>query len=426
MLTTVQIPVILGWIRVGTQQLPKSIDKALETENAFLALGPPNVPNSTEASMYTKRRTQRGLVVVDKRNSGLTPQTRRIPQLPREKNQRISHFFNIRGDEKRRGPAFNYARTFTYCHLISTITQALQTTIDNIRARNACSGEHGFGAQGYRTGLLGNGACTEAYCGLNRPDREIYAYPEWSEIPREIWKGIGLSAILALFHQWGTTGAALMMAYLTPAKGLGCRSGAYLLYGTNATVAWFLLATSSLFSHSAMLRYQNEKQKQPLAEARAAQPNGPGPALVLQSDGTAEPVNNNDINPPVPPASSVQSPSSSQPRRSVSADIWNLVPVRGLAAVTRHSGKFLAVANAFFLVAVSLFEFTGSFDNCWCKSNTVGLHNSGWVLLFKTGHDLRQAAGLRWGAGLMVSILVCMITYWTFGAGMPIEWDDDP
>ena len=382
MLTTLQIPVILGWIRVGTQQLPKSIDKALETENAFLALGPPNVPNSTEKDMYTESRNQRGLVVADKRSSGLTPQTRRTPQLPWEEYERTNRFFNIRGDEKRRGPAFNYARTFTYCHLIGTVTQALQTTIDNICNRRTCSGKHEFQEQGHRKGLLGDGACTEAYCGLDRPDREIYAYPEWSRIPSEIWIGIVFSTVVALVLQWGTTGAALMIAYLTPAEGIGCRSGAYLLYGINATVVWFSLMVSSFFSHSVMLRYQNEKQKQPLANARAA------------------------------PGSPVQ------PRRTISAAIWNSVPVRGLAAVTRYFGKFLAVANAFFLVVVSLFEFTGGFDNCLCKSNLVGVRNSGLVVLFKTTHDLEHAAGLQWGMGLMLSILVCSITFAAFWGGM--------
>ena len=411
-LTSLQVPIILGWIRVGTQQLPKSIDHALKTENAYLALGPRNVPNSTEERVYTRSKDQRGLVVADKRDSGLTLQTRRIPQLPREEDQRLSRFCNIRGDEKRRGPAFNYARTFTYCHLIRAVTQALQTTADNICERKSCSGEREFQEQNYRTGLQGNAACTEAYCGLDRPDREIYAYPEWREIPSDIWIGMASSAALAMFLQWGTTGAALMIAYLTPTKGLGCRSGAYLLYGTNATVSWLLLAISSLFSHSAMLRYQSEKQKQPLANARAAQANG----TVPHTNGTVEPAN--DGIPLVPPGSSVQPSSSSQPHRSISAAMWNLVPVRGLAAVARYLGKTLAVANALFLVAISLFEFTGGFDNCWCKSDTVGLRNAGWVVLFKTAHDLEQSASLQWGMGLMVSILVCLISFGVFWGGL--------
>ena len=86
MLTILQIPVILGWIRVGTQQLPESIDKALETETAFLAREVPNAPNSTEENMYEGSQNQRGLVVADKQNSGLTRQTKRIPQLPWDKD----------------------------------------------------------------------------------------------------------------------------------------------------------------------------------------------------------------------------------------------------------------------------------------------------------------------------------------------------
>ena len=420
MLTVLQIPVILGWIRFGTQQLPESIDKALETENAFLAREAPNAPNSTEENMYIESQKQRGLVVADKQSSGLTPQTKRSSQLPREEDQPISPFLNIRGDEKRRGPAFNYARTFTYYHLIQTITDALRTTIDNIRNRETCSGEPELQEQDYKKLLLGNGASTEAYCGLDK--LEIYAYPEWKDIHAEIWIGISLSAMVALFLQWGTTGAALMIAYLTPAKGLGCRSGAYLLYGTNATVAWFLLAVSSLFSHSAMLSYQNEKQKQPLAKARAAQAN----SAAFHSDGAGETVNN--TNAPVQVGSFMQSASSSQPpvqsvspsqpRRSISAAVRNLVPVRSLAAMMLYFGKLLAVANAFLLVAISLFEFTGGFDNCWCKSNTVGLRDSGWVVLFKTAHDLKQAAGLQWGLGLMLSIVVCGFTFLAFWLGM--------
>ena len=278
--------------------------------------------------------------------------------------------------------------------------------MDNIRQGNTCSNEGTFQVQGHQTGLLGNGARTEEYCGL---DRETYAYPEWNEIPAEIWIGIGFSAVLALGLQWGTTGAALMIAYLTPAKGLGCRSGAYLLYGTNATVAWSLLAMSSLLSHSTMLRYQREKQKKPLENI----PLGP-----VGYSGQALPPSQ-----PPPPSQASPLPQASSPAQtplSRSAAIWNLIPVRVLTAVTRYFGKLLVVANALFLVVANLFEFTGGFDNCWCKSDTIGLRDSGWVVLFRSAHDLRQAASLQWGMGLMTSILVCVVTFGAFWGGC--EW----
>ncbi|KAM6492618.1 hypothetical protein JOM56_012342 [Amanita muscaria] len=57
------------------------------------------------------------------------------------------------------------------------------------------------------------------------------------------------SVILAALLQWGTIGAAILSHYMTPARGLGCRSGSYLLYATLATVVWLLAFVSSIFVH---------------------------------------------------------------------------------------------------------------------------------------------------------------------------------
>ena len=374
------MPVIWGWIVVGTQQLSDSIDKALETDNAVLvklSRGPPNSIDRND----TRSKNQRGLVVAHKGESGLIPYTSYAARSQMENSDHISPICNPRGDEKRRGPVFNYARVFTYSHLIQTVIQALKTTVENIRAGKTCSGdENGSKWKGkdYMSQLSGDAVQTEAYCGLGQSSHELYAYPEWSEIPSSTWISMGFSAVLAIFLQWGTTGAALMIAYLTPTMGLGCRSGGYLLYGINATISWLLLAASSLFSHSAMLRYQREKQKE------VALPTG-------------EP---------------------SHARRSMCALISDMVSVRGLAALTRYFGKALAVANAFLLVAISLFEFTGGFNNCWCYADTVGLGDAGWVVLFKTARDLEQAAKVPWAMGIALSIFVCLFSLWVFWSGL--------
>ncbi|KAF8345426.1 hypothetical protein F5887DRAFT_180604 [Amanita rubescens] len=65
----------------------------------------------------------------------------------------------------------------------------------------------------------------------------------------EIFTIFATSTLLALFLQWGTTGAAIMAMFFTPTKGLGCRSGAYLLYGVNSTLIWFLCVLSSVLAH---------------------------------------------------------------------------------------------------------------------------------------------------------------------------------
>ena len=320
----------------------------------------------------------------------------------------------MRGDEKRRGPIFNFARVFTYCHLVGTVHHTLRTMMENIRNRHPCIGRTGTWSEEktHNTELCGDASQTEAYCGLDQ--RNIYAYPEWSEIPGHIWFGLVLSIVLSLFLQWGTTGAAIMIAYLTPTKGLGCRSGGYLVYGINATVSWILLAISSLFSHSAMLRYQREKQE--------STPNVSGSAMTPLdiNDETAEPTNgfNEAISMGRIRHASNTSFTTSPRSRLTHRTLWDSVPVRGLAAMTRYAGKTLAVLNAMYLIAISMFEFTGGFNTCWCKSDALGLGEKGWVVLFKTAIDLKQAASLPWGAGVALSVAVCLVSFGIFWGGM--------
>ncbi|KAK4451197.1 hypothetical protein QBC34DRAFT_401507 [Podospora aff. communis PSN243] len=47
--------------------------------------------------------------------------------------------------------------------------------------------------------------------------------------------------------------------YLTDVKGLGCRSGSYVIYGIAGTVAFLLLFASTIFSHAAMLKIQEQR-----------------------------------------------------------------------------------------------------------------------------------------------------------------------
>ena len=414
-LTDYKVPIIWGWIGVGTQQLAMSIDDALETENASLALSR-TVTGSRVSNdeVYHQGPIQHGLLIADKDESGLTPYISRTSRLDPGDSHLISAICNIRGDEKRRGPSFNYARAFTYCHLVGTVHYSLSSTMDNIRHRNPCHGGKGTWTDEKTpaTELRGDAAQTEAYCGLSQ--HKIYAYPEWSEIPAFIWIGMALSAALSLFLQWGTTGAAIIIAYLTPTQGLGCRSGGYLLYGVNATVSCFLLAVSSLFSHSAMLRYQREKQKLGGAASINRLPNVVDEGKGDLSHEGKEPIPITRMRHASNTSFSKSVPSGPAHTRSA----WDRVPVRGLAAVTRYTGKTLGVVNALFLIAISLFELTGGYDNCWCKLDELGLGKAGWVTLFKTTSDLKQAASLPWAMGIALSIGVSLSSFGVFWAGM--------
>jgi hypothetical protein len=69
-----------------------------------------------------------------------------------------------------------------------------------------------------------------------------------------------ISNTIAVFLQWGVTGSAIVISYLTEVRGLGCRSGSYLLYGVLATSAHVLLLAPVFMSHHVMLVYQKQRR----------------------------------------------------------------------------------------------------------------------------------------------------------------------
>ena len=161
--------------------------------------------------MSIQKMIQRGLVVADKEESGLTPYISRTSTV----NPRCSHKISRRP------------------HLLSSCWHRAASAMGE--DRNKCEwGVIALAQSAYGTVLSNDASAMEAYCGLDM--HNIYAYPEWDKMPAPIWFSIGLSAALSLFLQWSTTAAAIIITYLNPTKGLSCRSVEYLLCGTNATL----------------------------------------------------------------------------------------------------------------------------------------------------------------------------------------------
>ncbi|KAF9062616.1 hypothetical protein BDP27DRAFT_278516 [Rhodocollybia butyracea] len=120
------------------------------------------------------------------------------------------------------------------------------------------------------------------------------------------------AALVALFLQWGTTGAAILVAYWTPAVGLGCRSGGYLIYGIAATVSWLMLVFSNLISHEVMQRLEVRDQR-------------------------------------------------------------GMRGLSGLAVITRITGKTIAIFNAVWLIASSVMEDIGAFSNVLVRHRCLSI-----------------------------------------------------
>lgn len=134
----------------------------------------------------------------------------------------------------------------------------------------------------------------------------------------------------------------------TPTVGLGCQSGSYLIYGLASTVAWLALTLSACLSHLYSLRLEAAHHRH-------------RPSTLLAA----------------------------------------------LAVLTRLLGQLLASANAIFVVATSVLQFTGLLDNCWCNACIPSLGEAaGWVVLFASDAQTFTASKNSWVGGLFMGIVV--------------------
>ena len=110
---------------------------------------------------------------------------------------------DIGGDERLKGPVFNYARLFTWWQLASSIDHALSETMRSVSAGRVCARNPANLPADWRaaTHIKGDSGETASYCGLDMKT-SILAYPKWSEIPSQIYKRILAASFLALFLQW--------------------------------------------------------------------------------------------------------------------------------------------------------------------------------------------------------------------------------
>ena len=379
------VPVVTGWVAVGTQIRSRAVYDAVHMNNAETRRAPEAQGEPTEgyqdgircqsgltshvvrletdadvelAERPTPDQQQVGVVMpleLTPAASGQTSTTAVNDPLTgvpasakadadRLASSRLPTFwgFSLLGEEAKEGPIFNYARVFTSAKFSNVTIEAFRAMIEQIRSRRAVDGANCQPGQSIK--VVGTTDQLSAYIGSPNTSRP---YSPWREIPGKTWQNIIIASLIAILVQWGTTGPSIMIAYLTPTIGLGCRSGSYLLYGGLATLVWVLMVMSSLQSHALMLRCQ-----------AGIKPKG-------------------------------------------------LLPI--LYVFTRVAGYILAASNAAWLVLSSIFELSGYFDGCFCNSDFLSLRHNGWILLFKKADDLAPYAEKTWVGGIAFGAVICFI-----------------
>ncbi|KAI1846308.1 hypothetical protein JX265_010895 [Neoarthrinium moseri] len=427
------IPVIAGWISVGTQNDHSTIGLALYRDEACIArpasssglTGRRARNSSAGASVQTvrvdpqdpyamgvgsplsekgvveeietraisvasvKKDEQKGFRIANHRTS-MRPLLRttvsdgRVRLEDKEPPVPRCFGFSVAGDEKQEGPAFNYARIFTWWHVANQVHGMFQRTKYNLSQRRDLSGmERPVGEDGKfkQKDLQGDSLSVLQYCGLATRRgssielKDLTEYPRWAELDSAFWQRILIAVLMAVFVQWGTVGAALTISYLTEVKGLGCRSGSYVVYGAMGTVSFMLMFASSFFSHAAMIQHQ---------------------ALHVAS---------RDV------AIEEETPASFP---------LSLTLYRMCAVLTRISGRILVVCNTIWIILTSFWELIGFFNNCWCDGVSLSRGAKGYIILFKTAAEMAPAAVPAWAGGVFLSIFVVASSsavFWLFCRG---------
>ncbi|KAF7344030.1 hypothetical protein MVEN_01692500 [Mycena venus] len=328
-------PIVFGYIRVGSQAEAGCIKEAL-TDHKIIPQ-----PEATgggylhQAGLCPSAELHFPLNSGDQDDSH-DKQTATVSRKPQSARPSLTWLgFDVRGDEKREGPIFNYSRIFTWFAFAEHVRGGFEKSIQSLQKAGA--------------EIPSTSEEATIICGFTQ-QKDLTAYTAWQELPAPAIQNILAAAFVALVVQWGTTGAAIFVAYSTPAVGLGCRSGSYLIYGVAATISWLLLVISSIASHAFMQRLEEDPHREDIA------------TKILG----------------------------------------------GLAVGTRLTGKAIAICNASWLIASSVMEDIGTFQTCWCQTDAFQYHDNGWTPVFKSASDMRSAAQGIWLGGFLWSIAVCL------------------
>ena len=255
---TYLLPLIMGWMYVGTQPEPNHLKECLDGANreAWVATDREDMPILTRDAVD---QTQ-GIRFMEEGDVD-----------------------DARKDELKPVPVFNYARAFTWSlqaqHILWLVRKAAAEGEWGIPVDNGPGKDVDLvvsnGPEEDRLGSKEQVAecCTETPAPLEgaletsgptyppsplpncAPDSSNTTLPICHKIVRPsrwapgIWGRVTLAAFFALLLQWGTVGAAVSIHYWQPPIGLGCRTLSFLLYGIAATVSMFFCLAASILAH---------------------------------------------------------------------------------------------------------------------------------------------------------------------------------
>jgi hypothetical protein len=372
---TYLLPLIIGWLHVGSQPEPNHLRDCLEAAN------------------------QLAWVATDERDSPV--QARDITGRPTQAIEFMRADVEFaRRDELRTVPVFNYARAFSWSlnaqHILSLVKNAAAKADRQSPVNEYESGQRTTWIAGEPGAVVGeNRLGTEEqviqYCKeiTTTPFEKIFGAPSpvfppsptSSRTPNTsvallpfynppatrrpsrwapgIWSRVTVAALFALGLQWGAVGTAVIIHYYNAPVGLGCRATAFLMYGVAATVSFLFCLASTTLAH-----------------------------LSRPQHG----------------------PMHWRP--------WSQTWSNGGAVFCGCLGKGLVVVSGVAIMVVCLFQSSGAFTNCYCASMTFdnGAHD---VFFLMINYVIGPSVVKVWIGGLVLAFSTALMFGFSIYLGTP-------
>ncbi|KAG2143384.1 uncharacterized protein EDB93DRAFT_584706 [Suillus bovinus] len=306
------IPIVIGWLQLSPKCDYARVRKAMDNADAMAF-----VATDHEYVVKASNLSEKRAVSIDTNMEN--------PSSP---------------DEMLTPPVYNYARAISWSRSAEDVFDAFRIASSNARIHRPVM----IGATWMNTNKRnfiepsnreGNASEVNAYCRLPR-------YAVRSAWATGMFYRMFVASLLPLALQWATTGSAVLVVYLTPTVGLGCRSLGYLIYGALATIVWAMLVMSSILSHYAFS-------------------------------------------------------CADRPGSSSSYTVIRLAKVA--SNLLRWGGKLVAIVNALWIIAAGMLQFTSIYDNCYCNSSVLGRGAQyAYDIVLLDGVDLNPTKAAWFGA----------------------------
>lgn len=375
---TYLLPLVVGWLHVGSQPEANHLSKALNEAHATVHVA------TAEGPVLATEVTCRPTYAIE---------------------HSTKHINSSNADEKRTAPIFNYSRVFIWSqsaeYILSLSRHAATKAARGVTVGHG--GEWKIDASGAiaASNWIGNETEVVQYCtghrvptnpnprdpqshippalystfppssgssAMTSPTAATYsdsdalaqeqllaqpleedeeaslrwarALPEKPVFATGVFRRVAHAASLGLGLQWGTTGASIFI-HNTPQKGMNCRTLTFAIYGATATASFLLLLLSSILSHLARRQDVHE-------------------------------------------------------RRSSSKKLIGCV-----TALTTWLGKVIAVMNGFGILLSCVMQFAGVYDSCFCSSDVFSGDPNGLVFI-EEAFKGSEVYG-RWVGGIIMA-----------------------